>query len=78
MRSYGNWSLKTPRPFVRTCCAAHAPPPETTPGGVRCIPVPIHVSEIDMLIKKKLLKENDRNDPEAIKIAICDLLFRLI
>jgi hypothetical protein len=45
--------------------------------GVRCIRVPIDAADIDALIKKKLLQEEDRHDPGAIKIAICDLLFEM-
>jgi hypothetical protein len=46
--------------------------------GLRFIRIPLHVTDIDALVIKKLLKDVDRQDPEAIQNAICDLLARVL
>jgi hypothetical protein len=42
--------------------------------GMRCVQVEIRDTEIDELIRRKLLKEETRNDNEAIVGAIYELL----
>jgi hypothetical protein len=47
-------------------------------GGLLYIRVPLHVTEIDMLIEKRLLETRHRRDRKAIAIAICDLLAEVL
>ena len=42
--------------------------------GLLYVRVPLHVTEIDMLIEKGLLETRHRRDRKAIATAICDLL----
>jgi hypothetical protein len=46
--------------------------------GFRCIHLPLHVTEIDDLIERKLLKEDERDNPLALKRAVCDLISRAL
>ena len=46
-------------------------------GGLLYVRVPLHVTEIDMLIEKGLLETRHRRDRKAIATAICDLLAEL-
>jgi len=38
--------------------------------GLRCLTIEIHEEEIDVLVQKGLLKEETRNDPNAIVKAL--------
>jgi hypothetical protein len=44
--------------------------------GLRYIPIPLHVSEIDALIRMRLLKEEQRQDLEALRAAVLTLVYR--
>jgi hypothetical protein len=39
-------------------------------GGARCVRVSLHVTEIDGLIRKGYLPDNDRDDPSAVQWGI--------
>ena len=49
--------------------AAYAPLP-------RYIPIPLHETDIDALIRMRLLKEDQRQDVEALQTAVLGLLYR--
>ena len=42
------------------------------------IPIPLHVSEIDALIRMRLLKDEQRQDVEALQTAVLGLLYRAV
>jgi hypothetical protein len=44
--------------------------------GLRYIPIPLHVTDIDALIRMRLLKEDQRQDVEALQIAVLGLVYR--
>ncbi len=44
--------------------------------GLRYIPIPLHVTDIDALIRMGLLKEHQRCDVEALQTAVTGLLYR--
>ena len=44
--------------------------------GLRYIPIPLHVTDIDALIRMRLLKEDQRHDVEALQTAVTGLLYR--
>jgi hypothetical protein len=44
--------------------------------GLRYIPIPLHVTDIDALIRMRLLKEDQREDVEALQTAVLGLLYR--
>ena len=46
--------------------------------GLRYIPIPLHVSEIDALIRMRLLKEEQRQDLEALRAAVLTLVYRAV
>ena len=67
------------------------PTPSSSPGaqrmrryrkqqrqGLRYIPIPLHVSEIDALIRMRLLKDEQRQDVDALQTAILTLVYRAI
>jgi len=43
---------------------------------MRYIPIPLHVSEIDALIRMRLLKDEQRQDVQALQTAVLGLLYR--
>ncbi len=45
--------------------------------GVQYIRLPLHVTDIDMLIERGLLDARQRGNREAITIAVCDLLYQV-
>ena len=45
---------------------------------MRYIPIPLHVSEIDALIRMRLLKDEQRQDVEALQTAVLSLVYRAI
>jgi hypothetical protein len=44
--------------------------------GLRCLTIELREIEIDALIRKQLLRECDRNDPNAINVALYEFLDR--
>ena len=42
------------------------------------IPIPLHVSEIDALIRMRLLKDEQRQDDEALQTAVLTLVYRAL
>ena len=46
--------------------------------GLRYIPIPLHLSEIDALIRLRLLKEEERQDLEALRAAVLTLVYRAV
>ncbi len=46
--------------------------------GVRVIHLPLHVTAIDALIREKLLKKEDRDDPFELQCAVNMLISRLV
>jgi hypothetical protein len=42
------------------------------------IPIPLHASEIDALIRMRLLKNEQRQDVEALQTAILTLVYRAV
>jgi hypothetical protein len=45
---------------------------------MRYIPIPLHASEIDALIRMRLLKNEQRQDGEALQTAVLTLVYRAI
>jgi hypothetical protein len=43
---------------------------------LRYIPIPLHETDIDALIRMRLLKEDQRQDVEALQTAVIGLLYR--
>ena len=43
---------------------------------VRYIPIPLHVTDIDDLIRTGRLKEEQRHDAGALQTAVLDLVYR--
>jgi len=44
--------------------------------GLRSVRIPLHVTDIDALIRMRLLKEDQRQDVEALQTAVLGLLYR--
>ena len=44
--------------------------------GLRTIQIPLHITEIDTLIRMGLLKENERQSAEALQTAVMTILYR--
>jgi hypothetical protein len=44
--------------------------------GLRYVRIPLHVTDIDSLIRMRLLKEDERQDVEALQTAVLGLLYR--
>jgi hypothetical protein len=44
--------------------------------GMRYVRVPLHVTDIDALIRMRLLKEEQRQDAEALQAAVLSLVYR--
>jgi hypothetical protein len=49
---------------------------ERRKSGMRCLTIELRETEIDALIRKGFLKADTRNDTDAIKDALYDLLDR--
>jgi len=43
---------------------------------LRYIPIPLHETDIDALIRMRLLKEDQRQDVQALQTAVLGLLYR--
>ena len=46
--------------------------------GLQSIRIELHVTDMDGLIRVKLLKENQRRDPEAVQAAVMGLIYRVL
>ena len=46
--------------------------------GLQSVRVELHVTDIDGLIRVKLLKEDQRQDPEAVQAAVMGLIYRVL
>jgi hypothetical protein len=46
--------------------------------GMRYVRVPLHVTEVDSLVRIGLLKEDQRQDPEAVQTAVMGLIYRAL
>jgi hypothetical protein len=44
--------------------------------GVQYVRIPLHVTEIDDLIRRRLLKEEQRQDVEALQAVVLGLVYR--
>ena len=44
--------------------------------GMQYVRIPLHVTDIDALIRMRLLKEDQRQDPEALQAAVLGLVYR--
>jgi hypothetical protein len=45
---------------------------------LRYIPIQLHVTEIDALIRMRLLKEEERQDVDALRAAVLTLVYRAV
>ena len=43
---------------------------------LRYIPIPLHETDIDALIRMRLLKQDERQDVQALQTAVLGLLYR--
>jgi hypothetical protein len=46
--------------------------------GLQCIRIELHVTDVDSLIRMGLLKEQQRQDPEAVQAAVTGLVYRAL
>jgi hypothetical protein len=46
--------------------------------GVRYARVALHVTEIDALVRLRLLRHEQRRDPEALQVAVMGLIYRVL
>jgi hypothetical protein len=44
--------------------------------GLRYIPIPLHETDVDAFIRLGLLKEDQRQDEEALRTAVMTLVYR--
>ena len=44
--------------------------------GLRYVRIQLHVTDIDALIRMRLLKEDERQDVEALQTAVLSLVYR--
>jgi len=44
--------------------------------GLRCVRIELHGTDIDSLVRLGLLKEEQRQDPEAVQAAVTALVYR--
>ena len=44
--------------------------------GLRYVRIALHVTDIDALIRMRLLKEKQREDPEALQTAVLGVVYR--
>jgi hypothetical protein len=44
--------------------------------GMQYVRISLHVTDIDALIRMRLLKEGQRQDPEALQAAVLGLVYR--
>jgi hypothetical protein len=50
--------------------------PKRRRNGMQHVRIPLHVTDIDDLIRMGLLKEEERHDAEALQTAVLDLVYR--
>jgi hypothetical protein len=62
--------------LVHSRGAAYAPLPQATKAGAKARSHPLDQTDIDALIRMRLLKEDQRHDPEALQTAVTGLLYR--
>jgi hypothetical protein len=46
--------------------------------GLRYVRIPLHITEVDSLIRLGVLKEEQRHDPEALQTAVLGLVYRAL
>jgi hypothetical protein len=46
--------------------------------GLRYVRIELHVTDVDSLIRMRLLKEEQRQDPEAVQAALTGLIYRAL
>jgi hypothetical protein len=46
--------------------------------GLRYVRIPLHVTEVDSLIRLGVLKEEQRHEPEALQTAVLGLIYRAL
>jgi hypothetical protein len=46
--------------------------------GLQCVRIELHVTEIEDLIRIGLLKEEQRQDPEAVQAAVTGLVYQAL
>ena len=46
--------------------------------GLRYVRVPLYPTEIDDLIRMRFLKEDQRQDPEAVQAAVMGVIYRAL
>jgi hypothetical protein len=44
--------------------------------GLQNVRIELHVTDVDSLIRMRLLKEEQRQDPEAVQAALTGLIYR--
>jgi hypothetical protein len=44
--------------------------------GLHYVRIPLHVTDVDALIRMRLLKEDQRQDAEALQAAVLGLVYR--
>jgi hypothetical protein len=45
---------------------------------MRYVRVPLHVTEVDSVVRTGFLKEDQRQDPEAVQTAVMGLIYRAL
>jgi hypothetical protein len=46
--------------------------------GLQNVRIELHVTDVDSLIRMRLLKEEQRQDPEAVQAALTGLIYRAL
>lgn len=46
--------------------------------GLRYVRIPLHVTEVDSLIRMGLLEKEQRHDPERLQTAVLGLIYRVL
>ena len=46
--------------------------------GLQYVRIELHVTDVDSLIRVELLKEEQRQDPEAVQAAVTGLIYRAL
>ena len=65
-------------PLVLPRSRTHAALPEASSGGDVYVRIPLHVKEVDALIRIGRLKEDSRTDAEVLQAAVLSLLYRAL
>jgi hypothetical protein len=45
---------------------------------MRPVPIELHVSEIEALVRTKFLKDGGREDPQALQTAVLNIVYRAL